>query len=375
VKIAIVTTSFPRDAGDPSGHFVRAEARALASAGHEVHVVAPGGTLLQAPRRDGRITVHPAGGGALFTWPGAAARAREAPWRLLAAGPFALGVRARLRGLLPFDQAIAHWIVPSAFPLLLDATTQLEVVAHGADVRLLGALPRVACARIVSVLLDGGARFRFAASASLLTLASALPRPLADRLRAASRISPCAIEVPDVSARARALRASLAHTLVVVAAGRLVPQKRMDLAITAAARAGAKLVLVGDGPERARLTALASASGATVHFTGLLPRDEALAWIAAADVLVHPSAVEAAPTVVREARALGLPVVACAAGDVAAWAAQDEGIHLVPPEAEHLAQAVARAAGSGGPVHATSARASVCDESVQGGACNPRQFG
>ena len=43
--------------------------------------------------------LHRAGGGALFTWPGAIARAREAPWRVLAAGTFAAGVAARLRAI------------------------------------------------------------------------------------------------------------------------------------------------------------------------------------------------------------------------------------------------------------------------------------
>ncbi|HVY44240.1 MAG TPA: glycosyltransferase, partial [Minicystis sp.] len=63
-------------------------------------------------------------------------------------------------------------------------------------------------------------------------------------------------------------------------------------------------------------------------------------WVAAADVLLHASAVEGAPTVVREARALGVRVVACPAGDLAAWAAADPGITLAEPTAEALARAV-----------------------------------
>ena len=77
-----------------------------------------------------------------------------------------------------------------------------------------------------------------------------------------------------------------------------------------------------------------------VVFTGNLPRREALAWIAAADVVVHPSAVEAAPTVVREARALGVPVVACDAGDVALWAASDPGITVVAASGLAIARGI-----------------------------------
>ena len=36
MRVVVVTTSFPRSAEDPSGHFVRSSARALVEAGHEL---------------------------------------------------------------------------------------------------------------------------------------------------------------------------------------------------------------------------------------------------------------------------------------------------------------------------------------------------
>jgi teichuronic acid biosynthesis glycosyltransferase TuaC len=51
--------------------------------------------------------------------------------------------------------------------------------------------------------------------------------------------------------------------------------------------------------------------------------------MSAADLLLSASRHEGAPTVVREARALGTPVVATDAGDLRAWAAADAGIWLV----------------------------------------------
>jgi glycosyltransferase involved in cell wall biosynthesis len=101
-------------------------------------------------------------------------------------------------------------------------------------------------------------------------------------------------------------------------------------------------VVIGDGPERAALEKRAAPLGARVRFTGALPRREALAWVAAADALLHPSGVEAAPTVVREARALGTRVVACDAGDVRAWSHDDAGIQMVEPTSSAIAAAVAR---------------------------------
>ena len=300
------------------------------------------------PEQQGPLVVHRAGGGTLFAWPGAIARAREAPWRLPAAGVFAVGALRRLSAVSPVDRVVAHWIVPCAFPLALAGSAgsgaPLEVVAHGADVRLLLGAPRPVREGVLGALLRRGARFTFAAAALRDALGRSVGPGLAEALAARACVEPPAIDVPDVTVRAAALRASLglgAGERLAVAAGRLIPSKRVGLAIEAARAAGVRLVVVGDGPEQAALARDAAAVGAAVTFTGALPRREALAWIAAADVLLHPSAVEAAPTVIREARALGVPVVACDAGDVAAWAAEDEGILVVEGTAAAFARALA----------------------------------
>jgi glycosyltransferase involved in cell wall biosynthesis len=347
MRIVVVTTSYPRTDDDPAGHFVRSAARGLARAGHEVHVIAPGGSLLDPPRLRGGVVVHRAGGGALFAWPGAIARAREAPWRLFSAGAFAAGALQRLRWVGEVDRAVAHWIVPSAWPLLAFSPAPLEALAHGADVRALVASPHGLREEIVGSLLDRGTRFVFAAQSLLESLASAMG-PLEPALRAASHVDPPPIDVPDVVAASRELRAELAlapGARLAVSACRLVASKRVELAIeaTAAARTKIHLAVVGDGPERASLEKRAAALGARVTFTGALPRREALTWVAAADVVVHPSALEAAPTIVREARALVVPVVGCDAGDLVAWAAADPGILVTEPDAAAIARAIERA--------------------------------
>ncbi len=364
MRAVVVTTSYPISDEDPSGHFVRSSAQALARSGAEVHVIAAGGSVLDPPSRDGALVVHRAGGGALFAWPGAVARARESPIRLLSAAPFTAAVLARLRQLGPVDRAVAHWIVPCAWPLLLALPrAPLEVHAHGADVRLLLRAPRAARAAVVGALLRRDARFVFAARALRDALAGALAPEQARALALASRVAPPAIDLPLVAERAGALRSELVQRpgeRLAVVACRLIPTKRVELAIEAARAAGAglRLVIVGDGPERAALERIArrgapaaarscgagsvdsAAGSAAVRFTGTLPRSEALAWIGAADVLLHPSSHEAAPTVIREARALGVPVIACDAGDVVAWARDDDGILVAEGTAESLAAAL-----------------------------------
>lgn len=302
--------------------------------------------MLEPPRRSGGLILHPAAGGALFGWPGAMARARERPWRVLAATSFTFGAMRRLRAIGRVDRSIAHWIVPSAWPLLSAERAPLEIVAHGADVRALIAAPARFRAHIIGSLLAREARFTFAAHALRESLIAVLG-PLGARLRDASRVEPPPIDLPDVSAAAEALgqARSTPETRLIVCAGRLVASKRVHLVVDAIAtcHAPVELVVLGEGPERASLEARARASRAPVRFMGTLGRRDALAWVAAADLLVHASGVEAAPTIVREARALGIRVIACPAGDLAAWAASDPELTLVDARADALAHAIDRA--------------------------------
>ena len=121
-------------------------------------------------------------------------------------------------------------------------------------------------------------------------------------------VRPASFELPDVTERVRARKGELAGRRAAVVVGRLVASKRVDRVIEymATRSAGEVLVVVGDGPERARLEAMAREKGVTAWFTGLLARHEALAWMGAADVLLHASREEGCSTVLREAEALGV---------------------------------------------------------------------
>jgi glycosyltransferase involved in cell wall biosynthesis len=332
VRLVVVATSYPRTPDDPAGHFVRAEALAARDAGDEVHVVAP------APFAGDRgVTAHAAGGGALFAWPGALERARRAPHRALAVGPFAWRAARALRRIAP-GAVVAHWLVPSAWPVALavPAPVPLEVACHGADVRLLVGAPAGARSWAVERLLARGASFRFAAESLREALAGGLPPPLARALAARSRVAPPPAAVGGV-------RAARAERPYVACLGRLVAPKRFDLAVRALALCPPPLELrvVGDGPERERLERLAGAiAPGRVHFHGRLGRPEALAWLAGAGALVHPSESDAAPTAVLEALALGVPVVAADVGDTARWAAAGRRVRIAARTPAALAAAV-----------------------------------
>lgn len=102
---------------------------------------------------------------------------------------------------------------------------------------------------------------------------------------------------------------------VVLAVARLVPQKGLDLLIVAFAslqervRAGWRLVLVGDGPERSALVALARRHGISdqVVFAGF--QSEPLRYMQQASIFALPSRFEGMPNALLEAMASGLPSV------------------------------------------------------------------
>ncbi|MFD0776892.1 glycosyltransferase, partial [Streptomonospora algeriensis] len=102
--------------------------------------------------------------------------------------------------------------------------------------------------------------------------------------------------------------------------GRLSKDKRVDLLAHTARLRGTRLVVVGDGPERARLRRrLPSAV-----FTGQRTGEELSRLYASLDVFVHTGADETFCQTVQEALASGVPVAAPAAGGP---------LDLVEPEA------------------------------------------
>ncbi len=136
-------------------------------------------------------------------------------------------------------------------------------------------------------------------------------------------------------------------------ASRLAPEKGVDVAIAACAKAGVGLVVAGDGPDRTALEhrvraldleLLHGPAGpppmpGQVRFTGRLDHDRLTALRATASVELIPSrAHETFGLAAIEALAAGLPVVASAVGALAALPAP---VRLVPPgNADALAVAL-----------------------------------
>jgi glycosyltransferase involved in cell wall biosynthesis len=120
---------------------------------------------------------------------------------------------------------------------------------------------------------------------------------------------------------------------VILTVARLAPQKGLGILIEAAAGwrdrdPAPLLVIAGSGPLLADLTRSAEAGRVRVRFLGR--RDDVPALLAAADVVVLPSAWEGQPLFVQETLRAGRPLVASRAGGIPDLTGEDSAL-LVPP--------------------------------------------
>lgn len=324
LRILTFSTLFPSSVRPTHGIFVETRLRELLKSGRvEARVVAP---VPWFPSTDPRW-----GDYAKF----AATPAREqrngidvqhpryllAPKVGMTSAPLtmALGARAAVQKLIDegfdFDLIDAHYYYPDGVAAALLAKwfdKPLTITARGTDLNLIPqyALPKRmiewaarraagsigVCAALMDVLRGWGHD-----PAKLHTLRNGVDL---ERFR----------PLPQQQMRAE-LGVDGAPLLLSV--GHLIERKGHHVAIDALAQLikqqpGARLVVIGEGEERAALTAQAERLGVAdkVRLTGALPNTELLKWYSAADVLLLCSSREGWANVLLESMACGTPVVA-----------------------------------------------------------------
>ncbi len=332
MKVLIVSEYYPR-AGDPvRGIWAHRQAVAARDAGAEVRTLVlhrPLPSLRSIRERDldaALDTVRQPRRAALDEVPIDYLRyfSPPRPWSYHAWGAWAAPTLrralSRLRSTFAFDLVHAHYAVPAG-----DATRRaapgfpLVVSVHGHDVhgRLAHSAPvrtTLAHARLVLANSAGTARRCLAQGAQ------------------ATRVIHLGTEIP-----ATPPPRPKAPTLVTVA--NLVPRKRhadviSALALLADRHPELRYVIVGDGPERERLQALALTLGVQrrVHFSGQLPQPDAIATAQSATLFVLPSIDEAFGVAYIEAMAAGVPAIGARGEDgPQEIAAAGPGIALVAP--------------------------------------------
>jgi glycosyltransferase involved in cell wall biosynthesis len=154
--------------------------------------------------------------------------------------------------------------------------------------------------------------------------------------------------VRETRARLRAKLRLSGDTWIIAAVGRLSLEKgHLDLIRAfAAVRArvpNSHLVIAGEGPERARVERSIVRSGLQQHVTLLGDVQDVASVYHLADTVALPSTTEGCPSVLLEAMAAGVPVVATRVGGIPEIVADGRTALLVRPGAiDELAQAICR---------------------------------
>lgn len=340
MRIGVLSTTYPRDASDAAGRFVKDLADALAERGHDLEVLFAEDRTIAHPTLDGAVRLSPL----RYAWPRALERSfygggvfenlSRDPLALfgLASFPWSLAHAAR-RKSAQMDALISHFLVPSGWIAAGIALPQIAI-AHSADLYLLERLPG---RRQIARRIDKRARLLFVSEQAR----ARFERVLGRGLRMAPIISPMGVrEVPYVERQeARRLLSLADDDLVLVSLGRLVPIKGHASVIDAIAGLDdVRYVIGGAGPESENLEVRARATGVDLRLLGALDSVGKAQLFAAADVFVHPSLVleggrtEGVPVALMEALAEGLPTIATRAGGIASYfKADSEQLRLVPP--------------------------------------------
>lgn len=274
-------------------------------------------------------------------------------WALLA-GSYAPvrypGAAAALRGT---DVAVTH--VHKGFRAIVtrgftrELGKPLLVSFYGSDVSQAAFLRRA----------RAGYRELFAQARFLLAEGPALRRRLIDLGASPEKvhIQRIAIDPSDYPFRERSWDGNRPVRLLFT--GRLVEKKGLATGLRALAEARPdfpwELTVIGDGPLRAPLEALAARLGiaARVTFAGYRSLEEMRAAMQTHDLLLQPSRVASdgdseggAPTVLLEAQACGLPILSTTHADIPYVTVPGESSWLAPEgDAEALASLIVRAAG------------------------------
>lgn len=330
MRICLVTSTFPRWVDDEAPPFVFNLAQDLVTRGWDVNVLAPHAPGAVRHETIGRIGVLrfrylvPESLQTLCYEGGIMPKLRKRPW-IAAQIPFLIvGQWLALRKHIAqnrYDIIHAHWILPQGIVAVMAAKSHrvpVVLTAHGTDAFALRS-PLLQWIKHIA-----------------LTRAAAVTANSTATANAIQRIGSTAIS-PHVIPFGATLSSEANHLLTdepagsgpkLIFVGRLVEEKGVDDLLRAVALLGdlpaLSLIVVGDGPERENLEALAVNLGIAdrVQFLGWLQSAEVTCYMRRMKIFVGPSrtsrwgGVEAQGVVFAEALLAGLNVIATRSGGI-----------------------------------------------------------
>ncbi len=307
MRVIFLTHNYPRFDGDVPGAFLRPLARAVAARGHDVRVVAPsdrgrGGTdeldgipvqrvRYAAPQRE------------TLAYSGRLQEATRTPGGLLAlAGLWRSLRRATRSAMSPGPTVVhAHWWIPAGTALPRQARSVLTI--HGTDGTMLGR--------------SRATRWLGRRVIRRCGRVTAVSNALATQVRGATGRGDVVVQAMPVDTSGWGWSQGGGGIVIV---SRLTGQKRVELALEAVNRLATvwqpvPCTIIGDGPERSRLEALARSFPHTATtFLGALPPTEAMFHLGRADLAIQASENEGFGLAAAEAFMSGVPAICCRDG-------------------------------------------------------------
>jgi glycosyltransferase involved in cell wall biosynthesis len=351
MRIAVITSSYPRFEGDGAAPFIKSICEQLVEAGHAVEVAAPFDELC-GPMETHGVALRRFRYSPLKSWHIMGhARSLDGDIRLRPLAilllPFFLVAAFvqlwKITGRQKSEVVYAHWVIPNGLPAAAVARLRhvpLMISLHGSDIFVASS----------NFIYRAAARWIFkrcaavtACSPELRDKAMALGAP-PDTHLVPYGADPQLFTPANRSTEKRHRQGISDGAVVVSSLGRLVYKKGLDVLIEAMPAVLAQCpqvycLLGGDGPLRAELERQAGLCGVRekIIFAGRVPWNEAPDFLACVDIFVLPSVRDKAgnmdglPNVMLEAMACGVPVIASNLGGVPLVVRNNENGRLVGP--------------------------------------------
>jgi glycosyltransferase involved in cell wall biosynthesis len=343
MKICFVTTNFPRHLSDSEGTFVWELARAVASYGHRVRVIAQHwpGLPVHAWMEDievirphywwpeSRDVLRRGGGGLPIIW-------RES-WlaRLQMVSFITVHTLTTAHYARGYDVIHAQWTLSAGAAWLgrMVHRRPILVTLQGSDI--FQVIPNRVGARLTSFVLRRCDQIT-AISQALANATATVGIP-----RSKITVIPNGVNVTQFVPSAECRRPLILYV------GTLIKRKGVSYLVKAMAEVAevhpsSWLIVVGEGPEQTTLERLATDLGLThrVIFPGLQSREMVRQWMQQAKLLVLPSVEEGLGVVLLEALACGTPIIGTEVGGIPDVVVPEVGLLVPPANSELLAEAI-----------------------------------
>lgn len=345
MKVLWLTSVYPSEKHPSEGVFHETQVQELLKQGIEVTVICPNPVnppvlrMLKSSYRQKRdLPEQEVRSGVTVYRPPYPALPGQLKWAQPSKRIAASVLRAMQHYQLSPDFIHAHFAMPSGgAAAVIQKETKIPylLTLHGSDVNVYPSYSKGALAAFETAVKQATA---------VLTVSEELAKKTNEMTKVEAKCLPLGIPLQSFSRMGEdqeGIRKHLGLPLqdkLVVFVGRLVKEKGLlELADAVSSMDGVKAVLVGKGPLAKELTERAEAS---IILPGQVPNEQVRDYLMAADLFTLPSYSEGMPTVVLEALALKVPVIATRVGGLPSLFSTYQHLLVEPRSTSQLKEAI-----------------------------------